>query len=61
MFQIAASFDEDPQSMQGFVLTNGFLGSETGQLSTDKDSRELVVENIQESDEVQYLRVFNYS
>ena len=60
VFQITASFDEDPQSVQGFVLSNSFMGSQMGQLSTENDRRELVVENIEESDEVNILRLPKY-
>ena len=52
LFQLTASFDEDPQSMQGFVLSSSFQGRQKGQLSTDQYRRELVVENIEESNEV---------
>ena len=46
-FQITGSFDEDPQSMQGYSLTNSNLDPYNGvTLNIDQEKRELVVENI---------------
>ena len=46
-FQITGSFDEDPQSMQGYSLTDSNLENYNGvTLNIDQEKRELIVENI---------------
>ena len=48
IFQITGSFDEDPQSMQGYSLTDSSLEPADGvTLNVNQERRELIVENIE--------------